>query len=65
MPNTQTLNTEKLTVQQAAERLGFTDHRVRMLVEAGHLQGYRSFGSGEWQITDSSIRAFEGGRTHR
>lgn len=60
---TQYENTAQLSAQQVADRLGFTLHRVEMLAQAGHLQGYRMIGSGAWQITLSSVRAFEGGRT--
>ena len=63
--NTVTDSITQLSTQQVADRLGFTLHRVEALVVSGHLQGYRMVGSGAWQITPTSVRAFEGGRTTR
>lgn len=60
MSQTDTTNT--LSLVETAEHLDFSISRTRALVEAGHLVGHWDPEAGQWFITLTSVRAFEGGR---
>jgi excisionase family DNA binding protein len=50
---------ERITLQQAAGRLGFSPEHVLRLINAGTIQAERMAGASDWQIPLSAVRAFE------
>lgn len=48
-----------LSLQAAADRLGFSRQHVRSLIEAGELEASQSSNSAHWKIPMRAVLAFE------
>lgn len=55
---------EQLSPQDAADRLGFSRQHVVRLINARELEAHKLPGSGYWQIPLTAVLAFEQRREH-
>ncbi len=49
---------QSFTVYQAAKQMGISLDRVRLLLQRGELQGYKTEDKGEWRVTHEGIEGF-------